>query len=92
MIKTKIAELKQLIKNANSEINSLAAAIGGLSVALAASIAISVIAVAAAGPFGMVTWIFTGAIIATSIAFIAIDSLENSYAESKDQGQSGKYG
>lgn len=70
----KIAELKQLIKNANSEINSLAAAIGGLSVALAASIAISVIAVAAAGPFGMVTWIFTGAIIATSIAFIAIDS------------------
>lgn len=70
----KIAELKQLIKNANSEINSLAAAIGGLSVALAASIAISVIAVAVAGPFGMVTWIFTGAIIATSIAFIAIDS------------------
>lgn len=70
----KITELKELIKSANSEINSLAAAIGGLSVALAASIAISVIAVAAAGPFGMVTWIFTGAIIATSIAFIAIDS------------------
>jgi hypothetical protein len=60
----------------NSEISSLTAAIVGLAIADAAALTLSVVAVAVAGPFGAVTWIFTGAAIAAATAYIVIDSLK----------------
>jgi len=70
----KIDELKQDISKAKAEISSLSAAIAGLAVSIAASVFISVVAIAAAGPIGGLSLIFTGAAIATATAYIVIDS------------------
>jgi hypothetical protein len=72
----KIAELEKKIDEINSEISSLTGAIVGLSIAMGAALIISIVAVAAAGPFGMLTWIFTGAAVAVAATFIAIDSIK----------------
>ena len=70
----KVEELRTLISQANSEISSLSAAIAGLGIAIASSVFISVVAIAAAGPLGGLSFIFTGAVIGVSVAYIAIDS------------------
>lgn len=70
----KVEELRNLVSTASSEISSLNAAIAGMSIAIASSVFISVVAVAAAGPLGCLSFIFTGAVVGVSIAYIVIDS------------------
>lgn len=70
----KVKELKLLVTKAKAEISSLSAAIAGMSVAIAASILISVVAVATAGPVGCLSFVFTGIVIGTSIAYIVMDA------------------
>ncbi|MDU1904589.1 MAG: hypothetical protein E6772_07380 [Dysgonomonas sp.] len=72
----KIKELTEKVNDMNNEISDLTAAIVGLSIAAGIGITLSVIAVAAAGPIGMLTWIFTGAAVATAVTFIAIDAVK----------------
>lgn len=74
--KAKIEELKKLISDANNEVASLSLAIAGLSIAIGAAVAISIVAVACAGPWGMATWIFTGAAIAAATTFIVLDGMK----------------
>ncbi|WP_320053752.1 hypothetical protein [uncultured Acetobacteroides sp.] len=74
--KDKIEELQKKIGEIKSEISSLTGAIVGLSIALGASIILSVVAVAVAGPIGMLTWIFTGAAAAVATTYIVIDSIK----------------
>jgi hypothetical protein len=72
----KINELQSSIDEMKNEIKSLTAAIVGLAIADAVAIILSVVAIAAAGPFGAVTWIFTGAAIAAATTFIVIDGMK----------------
>lgn len=72
--KDKIKELQTKIGEIKAEISSLTAAIVSLSLAIGAAIILSVVAVAVAGPFGLLAWIFTGAAVAAAAVFIAIDS------------------
>jgi predicted nucleic acid-binding Zn-ribbon protein len=69
-----IMALRQKIEGANAEIKSLTAAIIGLAIADGAAITLGVIAVAAAGPIGMITWIFLGVAVAVASVYIAIDA------------------
>lgn len=69
-----VEALKLLVSEAKSEISSLTAAIAGLSVAIAAAVIISVVAVAAAGPAGCLSFVFTGIAIGFSVAYIVIDA------------------
>jgi hypothetical protein len=71
-----INSLSQDISNANAEINSLTAAIVGLAIADGVAVILGVVAVAVAGPIGMVTWIFLGAAVAAATTFIVIDSIK----------------
>lgn len=72
--KDKITSLNNNIKSMKGEIKAAEAAIAGLGIAIGASVLISVAAVVAAGPAGLLLWIFTGATIGVSIAFIVINS------------------
>lgn len=69
-----IKSLQQKIDAANNEIKSLTAAIVGLAIADGVAVTLGVVAVAAAGPIGMVTWIFLGAAVAVASIYIAIDA------------------
>jgi len=69
-----ISALSQKIDEANAEIKSLTAAIVGLAIADGVAIVLGVVAVAVAGPIGMVTWIFLGAAVAVASIYIAIDA------------------
>lgn len=69
-----IKALQQKIDAANDEIKSLTAAIVALGIADGVAVTLGVVAVAAAGPIGMVTWIFLGAAVAVASVYIAIDA------------------
>lgn len=69
-----IKALSRKIDEANREIKSLTSAIIGLAIADGVAITLGVIAVAVAGPIGMVTWIFLGAAVAVASIYIAIDA------------------
>lgn len=70
----KLAVLNTDIQNLRDEISSLTAAIIALSITDGIALTLGAIAVIAAGPIGMVTWIFLGAAIAAATTFIAIDA------------------
>ena len=70
----KIKELEDLIDKADNEIDNLTAEIVGFGIVDAAAITLAIVAVAAAGPLGMVTWIFLGAAVAVATTYIAIDA------------------
>ncbi|GHT70272.1 hypothetical protein AGMMS50239_38450 [Bacteroidia bacterium] len=72
----KITALESDIKDMKDEISSLTAAIIALSIADAVAITLSVIAVAAAGPIGMLVWIFTGAVVAVATTIIVLDGIK----------------
>lgn len=69
-----ISALSQKIDEANAEIKSLTAAIVGLAIVDGVAIVLGVVAVAVAGPIGMITWIFLGAAVAVASIYIAIDA------------------
>lgn len=69
-----ISALSQKIDAANAEIGSLTAAIVGLAIVDGVAIVLGVVAVAVAGPIGLVTWIFLGAAVAVASIYIAIDA------------------
>jgi len=69
-----IKALSRKIDEANREIKSLTSAIIGLAIADGVAVTLGVIAVAVAGPIGMVTWIFLGAAVAVASIYIAIDA------------------
>lgn len=69
-----IQALNQKIEAANQEIKSLTSAIIGLAIADGVAVVLGVVAVAVAGPIGMVTWIFLGAAVAVASIYIAIDA------------------
>ncbi|MDA8481410.1 hypothetical protein NNO04_22560, partial [Citrobacter sp. Awk 4] len=68
-----VTSLKNDIDSMKNEIKSAEAAIAGLGIAIGASVLIS-IASLVAGPAGLILWIFTGAAICVSIAFIVTNS------------------
>jgi len=72
--KRQIEDLKKQVKDIKTEISKLNDEIAALSIALGAAVVLSVVAVVAVGPIGMVSWIFTGAAVAVSATYIAIDS------------------
>lgn len=69
-----IKALSRKIDEANREIKSLTSAIIGLAIADGVAVTLGVMAVAVAGPIGMVTWIFLGAAVAVASIYIAIDT------------------
>ena len=71
-----ITQLQQDVASCRSEINKLTAAIVGLGIVDAAAVVFGIVAVAAAGPIGAVTWIFLGAAAAVATYYIVLDGMK----------------
>ena len=69
-----IANLQAQVQQLQTDINSLTAAIVGLSIADAAALTLGIIASIAAFPVGLATWLVLGPAVAVATTYIALDA------------------
>lgn len=92
--KQKVEDLRADIKRLQADIAAQTAAIVGLGIVDGVAITLGIVAVAAAGPFGMVTWPFLGIAIAAATAFIVLAGIKIKDDQDKiasDQSQINEY-
>lgn len=71
-----IDQLKADVKRLQDDISSLTAEIVGLGIADGAALTMGTIATIAAWPFGALTWLVMGPVVAVSSTFIALDAIK----------------
>ncbi|GKX68996.1 hypothetical protein [Inconstantimicrobium mannanitabidum] len=74
--KKQIDDLNKAVDKLKSDIDSCTASIVGFSIATGAAVTFGIISTIAAWPIGAVTWFFIAPVVAVSVYYIVIDSIQ----------------